>query len=111
MFMLLLCSGPPQQPSGCWSARRNLMPRSLADLISSGFGGVMGAGLGPSVASGERWGFFLVVAESAGFLSVLVSVIAALMGAAAIAAHAMSATAVKRRGIVARVRIGFLDPS
>ena len=40
------------------------MPRLIADLISSGFGGVIGSGLGPWVARGERWGFLVVVAAS-----------------------------------------------
>src|SRR4051812_49346778 len=64
MFKPFVCSGLPQDPSGRWSARRNLMPRLMADLISSGFGGVIGLGLGPWVASGERWGDLPVVLAS-----------------------------------------------
>ena len=37
-----------------------MTPRLIADVISSGFGGVIGSGLGPWVASGEMWGFLVV---------------------------------------------------
>ena len=53
MFIAFEFSGLPQEPSGRWSASRNLTPRSIDAEISSGFGGVIGAGFGPSVASGE----------------------------------------------------------
>src|SRR3954469_7074356 len=63
MFRPLVFSGPPQEPSFRWSARRNFTPRLMAVVISSGLGGVIGAGLGPSVASGEMWGGFFCVAS------------------------------------------------
>src|SRR4051794_26581886 len=63
MLSPLVFSGPPQEPSFLWSARRNFTPRLMAVVISSGLGGVIGAGLGPSVASGETCGDFFDVAS------------------------------------------------
>ena len=64
----------------------------MADVISSGFGGVMGSGFGPWVARGEMWGGFLdVVAASVGFFEVAVLESAACMGAGMINAQAISA--------------------
>src|SRR4051812_12458691 len=105
MFMLFECSGLPQEPSGRWSARRNLMPRLIADLISSGFGGVIGSGLGPWVASGERCGF-LVVVVSVSFLSVAAELGAELSWAGMMNAHARVAIVMRGRRNWLRVRIG-----
>src|SRR4051812_9299206 len=65
MLRPLVFSGPPQEPSFRWSASRNFTPRLMAVDISSGLGGVIGAGLGPSVASGELWGGFFGVGSVA----------------------------------------------
>src|SRR5262245_8886646 len=54
MFIDFVFSGLPQEPSGRWSASRYFTPRSIAAVTSSGFGGVIRAGFGPSVACGER---------------------------------------------------------
>src|SRR3954470_10410933 len=105
MFILFECSGLPQEPSDRWSARRNLMPRLIADLISSGFGGVMGSGLGPWVARGERWGFFVGVAVSDGLLSVAVEVGAELSWAGTMNAHTRIAIVMEERRNWVRVRI------
>src|SRR5215212_8201188 len=95
MLRPLLCSGLPQEPSGRCSVRRNLMPRLIADLISSGFGGVMGSGLGPLVASGEMLGFFVFVVVSVGFLSVGVGFGAELSWEGTMNAHTVIAMVIK----------------
>src|ERR1700712_3088993 len=109
MFRLLVCSGLPQEPSERWSASRNLMPRSIEEVISSGFGGVIGLGLGPWVASGEMCGFLVGVGVSAsvGFFSVAVSVVAAPVGDAMVATHIRSAVMKWRRRLWLRVRMDF----
>src|SRR3954467_1411451 len=99
MFRPLVFSGPPQEPSFRWSARRNFTPRLMAVVISSGLGGVIGAGLGPSVASGEmRGGFF-------GEASFAVTSFVADGSAARALAEKMSAQVATRRQSTNKVRV------